>query len=82
MKEKWEQDEFRQKMLQTRHPFDRTYCSQKVLCVETGKIYSSQSLAAQDISLQSSAGISKCCTGERKTAGGYHWRYVTEEENE
>ena len=79
---KWEDVNFRQKIMQNIHPIDRSYCSQKVLCVETGKIYESQLSAAKDIGLKSSAGISKCCTGERKTAGGYHWRYIRENNNE
>ena len=25
--------------------------------------------------------IRKCCKGESKTAGGYHWKYVEEEDD-
>ena len=27
-----------------------------------------------------SSTINKCCKGVKKTAGGFHWRYATEEE--
>ena len=46
-----------------------------VKCIETEKIYSSACKAAKAIGLKSSAGISKCCNGEQKTAGGYHWQF-------
>lgn len=49
-----------------------------VRCVETGKIYSSVSEAANDINYKSVSHISSCCTGRKKTAGGFHWEYVGE----
>lgn len=47
----------------------------QVLCIETGKIYSS---AVQiDIELGLSKGnISKVCLGKHKTCGGFHWCYI------
>lgn len=48
-----------------------------VECVETGIIYRSFHEAAEktNIGIES---INMCCTGyrNRKTAGGYHWRYA------
>ena len=48
----------------------------KVQCIETGQIFASQTLAAEWCGLKNSSPISRCCKGERKTAGGYHWRLV------
>lgn len=46
----------------------------KVLCIETGKIYNSQTEAAKDIGYKISGDIGKCCDGHLKTCGKYHWR--------
>lgn len=50
----------------------------KVICVETGMIYDSI-LEAQKTLSKKSNHISECCQGKRKTAGGYHWKYVETE---
>lgn len=55
--------------------------AKKVKCIETGEVYSSALQASKAVKLKSSSGISKCCNGERKTAGGFHWTYVKEGEN-
>ena len=47
----------------------------RVLCVETGVIYPSASCAASFVGVARS-GISECCLGKQKTAGGYHWEYA------
>ena len=47
-----------------------------VRCVETGEVFSSALQASKKVGLKSSAGISKCCSGERKTAGEFHWEFV------
>lgn len=47
----------------------------RVLCVETGKIYCSVSIATKETSINN---ISACCTGRIKTAGGYRWKYIDE----
>lgn len=52
-----------------------------IRCVENRKIFNSIKEATEFAGLQSGACIRKCCKGESKTAGGYHWEYV-EEENE
>lgn len=46
----------------------------KVVCLETGKVYSSQTEAARDIGYKISGDIGRCCDGKLKTCGGYHWR--------
>jgi hypothetical protein len=46
-----------------------------VVCVETGKVYKSTRDAWRDTKAGYSH-ISECASGKRKTAGGYHWRYI------
>lgn len=47
----------------------------KILCIELDKAYKSTVQASKDLHIDSSS-IAKCCRGERKTAGGYHWKYI------
>lgn len=48
-----------------------------ILCVETGVVYNSVHNAARSLnSAQSFSQIAAVARGERKTALGYHWRYV------
>lgn len=49
--------------------------SKRVRCIETEIIYNSIKEAAIAVGI-TSAGISLCCNGKRKTAGGYHWEFV------
>lgn len=55
--------------------------SKAVLCIETGIVYYGAREAERQTGI-SHNGISQSCKGNRKqkTAGGYHWRYATEEE--
>lgn len=46
----------------------------KVLCIETGKIYSKLSDAEKDGFNHS--GVSEVCNGKRETYKGYHWKYI------
>ncbi len=48
--------------------------SKRIRCVETGISYKSLSDASRKTKI-SIANIHKVCNGQRKTAGGYHWRY-------
>ena len=50
---------------------------QQVYCVELDKIFEDATVVAKELSLDSGA-ILKCCKGERKTCGGYHWKFVNE----
>ena len=52
-------------------------CSVPILCVETGKVYSSIAEAADAVGANK-PNICNCCKGKRKTAAGYHWRYAKE----
>ena len=47
----------------------------KVLCVETGEIFESMMDASRKTGI-CGGNISAVCLRGRKTAGGYHWRYV------
>lgn len=49
--------------------------TKRVLCIEKNKIYSSIHEAARDTNTFDGH-IIKVCKGERKTTGGYHWRYL------
>lgn len=53
----------------------RKAACKSVLCVETGEIYESASLASQRNGIYL-GGVSACCRGDQKTAGGYHWKYI------
>lgn len=50
--------------------------SKPVLCVETKIVYDSLTEAAIAVDLKRPAPICMCCSGKRKTAGGYHWEYA------
>ena len=56
----------------------KTMCGRciRVKCIETGIIYESVTIAQE---ITKCAHISMVCKGLRKTAGGYHWEYVEEE---
>ena len=49
--------------------------SKAVLCIEMNKIFGSAMEAERETRI-AHENISKCCNGKRKSAGGYHWRYV------
>lgn len=50
--------------------------STPILCVDTGIIYESQGMAADATGAHQSK-ISECCRGNRKSAGGYRWSFVS-----
>ena len=49
--------------------------SKKVLCVETSEVFESIIDAYRKTGI-SYGNISMVCLGKRKSAGGYHWKYV------
>ena len=49
----------------------------RILCVETGVIYESTAEASRQLDVHNFA-IRRVCYGQRKTAGGYHWKYIDE----
>jgi hypothetical protein len=52
--------------------------SRSVLCCESRKVYTTIMDAAKDKNTDVSS-ICKCANGKRKTAGGFHWKYVEKE---
>lgn len=51
--------------------------SKPVFCEELNRTFESITIAARELGLNQS-GISRCCTGKRKTCGGFHFRYQEE----
>ena len=51
--------------------------SKQVLCIELNKIFGSTMEIEKELGINNSS-ISACCRGERKSAGGYHWKYIDE----
>lgn len=52
------------------------FCSKKIMCVETGKIYFNSLEAVKDINKKCANFLTQCARNNNKTAYGYHWRYV------
>lgn len=50
----------------------------KVRCIETNIVYESFAEAARQMGLNRTKIVS-CCTGSRKSTGGFHFRYADEE---
>lgn len=46
-----------------------------VMCTETGMMYPTIREAARSLGIDETT-ISRCCRGQRKTAGGWHWEYA------
>lgn len=51
-----------------------------VYCIELEQIFNDATTAGKILNLDSSA-ILKCCRGERKTCGNYHWKFINLENN-
>lgn len=49
--------------------------SKQLMCLETGKIYTSTREVQKQLGF-SHSNISRCCLGKSKTCGGYTWCYV------
>ena len=49
-----------------------------VLCIELNQVFDCAVTAAQAMKHKSTAGILEVCKGNRKTAGGYHWKFLLE----
>lgn len=70
LKAAWARPEIRQKVTGA-----NSGKAKPVLCITTGKTYSCAAEAGREESI-SSNGISMCCRGERKTAGGMQWKFA------
>lgn len=55
--------------------------SRPVICVETNEFFWSMGEAKRATGCDDTT-ITRCCRGIKKTCGGYHWRYATDEEIE
>ena len=51
-----------------------------VYCIELERIFDDATTAGKILNLDSGA-ILKCCRGERKTCGNYHWKFINLENN-
>ena len=54
--------------------------SRKIICVETGVVYDSLTLAGKPLGLQATD-ISKVCKGKRKSLKGFSWKYFDDQMN-
>lgn len=68
-------EESKLKMSQNHH------AKRKVVCVDTGEVFDSITIAANAKGLNYRH-ISEVCTGKLKTTGGLHWKYYEGGENE
>lgn len=50
-----------------------------VYCIELNQMYDSATEAGKQIGRDGS-NITRCCRGQQKTCGGFHWRYMEEEQ--
>lgn len=60
---------------------NNTYNTKQVLCVETGIIYPSIMEAQRQTGIFATS-IKQVCKKRQKTAGGYHWKYYIERNDE
>lgn len=51
-----------------------------VYCIESNTTFNDATEAGKVLNLDGSA-ILKCCRGERKTCGGFHWKFINLENN-
>ena len=58
----------------TKKPSIAVLKSIPVFCVETGLIYPSAKIAAEETNIERT-GITQVVKGKKQTAGGYHWQY-------
>lgn len=49
----------------------------KIVCIETGEMFDQPKIAAESVGVHPS-NITKVCSGDQLTAGGYHWKYANE----
>lgn len=70
-------EETRQKMRDNHADFSggNSSLAKIVMCIETNTIHLSGTLAGKAYGLHST-GITRCCCGKQRAAGGYTWKYV------
>ena len=50
----------------------------RVICLETKEMFDNGGKAIKRFNIMDSYGIGLCCRGKQKTAGGYHWAYLSD----
>ena len=69
-------EEHKEKIRQTRRELGyEPVNKRKILCVELNRVFESTAAATRETGIHNFS-IRRVCYGQRKTAGGYHWRYV------
>lgn len=51
-----------------------------IICVELNRVFDCSQSAMRELGINGSD-IRKCCKGQKKTVGGYHWRYYDAGDN-
>ena len=54
-----------------------TSCNKEVICIETDIVYPSTLEVQRQLGINHSS-ISRCCNNKQKVAGGFHWKYVSQ----
>ena len=67
-------DEMKKKLGDARRG-EKSQCLKPVICLDTNKIYKGVIFAEEDTGIYRCT-IAGCCRGDRKTAGGFRWRYI------
>lgn len=62
-----------------RCPYCTGWLGNEVINIDTGEVFESFSKAAKKYNTYVTS-ISRCCKGNQKTAGGYHWKYYAEDD--
>lgn len=62
-----------------RCPYCTGWLGNEAINIDTGEVFESFSKAAKKYNTYV-ASISRCCKGNQKTAGGYHWKYYAEDD--
>lgn len=64
------------KLMNRKKPYGKRE-KRNVYCIELNQTFSSATVAGNELNIVY-CNITKCCKGERRTAGGYHWQFVEE----
>ena len=67
-------DEMKKKLSDSRSG-EKSHCLKSVVCLDTNIIYKGVIFAEEETGIYRCT-IAGCCRGDRKTAGGFRWRYI------
>lgn len=79
-KERWKNADYRRLICKSTS-LGRRKQAPEVIQIETGKVFSCAMEASEILHIPHSH-ISSVCAGNRRTAGGYHWRYASDTQEE